>query len=137
MTWDGVERRKRRRYGVRDAAVRYKPASLLSFLRTPSVRHLLLNLSEGGLEFISREPFEEGLRLALQVTAPPVAGTVYATGRVARVKKSKSQDAFRVGVQFVRISPRSAAFLKAIVNSAVADGLDLSTQAYLKELERF
>lgn len=136
MAWDGVDRRQRKRYGVRDAIVRYKKASVLSFLAPASQKYLVLNLSEQGLEFITKESVREGQKLTVSVTAPPIRGTVHATGKVVWIKKSQGQDAFRVGLEFTRVSSRSAAYLKALLDSAVVDTIEISTRVYLKELDR-
>ena len=136
MAWDGVERRNRKRYGVRDAIVRYKKASLLSFIAPASQKYLVLNLSDTGLEFITKETVIEGRKLTVAVTAPPIRGTVHATGKVIWVKKSQEQDAFRVGLEFTRLSARSAAYLRALLDSAVVDTIEISTRVYLKELDR-
>jgi c-di-GMP-binding flagellar brake protein YcgR len=135
MAWDGVERRGRKRYGVKDAIVRYKKG-LLSFLAPASQKYLVLNLSETGLEFITKEQVHEGRKLTVLVSAPPVRGTVHARGRVIWIRKSQEQDAFRVGLEFTSISDRSRAYLKALLDSAVVDSIEISTRVYLKELDK-
>jgi hypothetical protein len=136
MPWDGVERRNKKRYGVRDAIIRFKNATLLSFLSPSSPNYLVLNLSETGLEFFTKDAVQVGRKLTVSVTAPPIRGTVHAKGKVVWVTKSKDQDVYRVGLEFGRLSARSSAYLKALLDSAVVDSIEISTRVYLKELDR-
>lgn len=136
MPWDGVERRRKKRYGVKDAIVRYKKAGLFSFISASSPKYLLLNVSELGLSFISKEQLAEGQGLVLTVTAPRVHGTIHARGRVIWVKKSDNQEAYRIGVEFASVRGRSRDLLKSLLDSAVVDSVEISTRVYLKELDK-
>lgn len=136
MSWDGVERRRKKRYGVKDAVVRYKRSGLFSFIAAFSPKYLLLNVSELGLNFISKEPLTEGQGLALAITAPRVHGTIHARGRVVWVKKSDQQEAYRIGVAFESVRGRSRELLKSLLDSAVVDSVEISTRVYLKELDK-
>jgi hypothetical protein len=135
MTWDGKERRAKKRYGVKGAVVRYKGSSPIAFLSASSPRYLILNLSETGLEFMTKEPIEEGAKLSFSLEAPRVHGTIRGRGEVIWVKPSKNQEAFRVGAA-IRLSGRSLTLARAILENAVIDSVEISTRVYLKEIER-
>lgn len=135
MSWDGKERRAKKRYGVKGAVVRYKPASPLSFLSSGSPRYLVLNLSETGLEFMTKEPIEEGRKLKFALEAPRIQGTIRGAGRVIWVKPSKNREACRVGAS-IRLTGRSLSLVRAILENAVIDSVEISTRVYLKEIER-
>lgn len=136
MSWDGRERRRKKRYGVKDAVVRYRKHPPFGLLFPPSDRYLVINLSQTGIAFITRDRLEEGVRLGLTLHAPPARVPIRAGGRVVWVHKSDRQDAFRVGVRFTRMSERARNVLKAVLDNAVIDSVDISTRVYLKELER-
>ncbi len=136
MVWDGAERRRKKRYGIKDAIVRYKRAGLFSFIRGTSQKYLLLNICELGLGFITKEPVRENEDLVLYVSGPRVFGTIRATGRVVWVKKSEHQEAYRVGVEFYGIRGRALDPLKTLLESAVIDSVEISTRVYLKEIDK-
>ncbi len=135
MTWDGKERRGKKRYGVKGAVVQYKKASPLSLFTAASGKYLVLNLSETGLEFMTKEPVAEGKRLNFYLEAPKVHGTIRAGGRVIWVKQSQNQEAYRVGAS-LKLSGRSRSLVKAVLDNAVIDSVEISTRVYLKEIER-
>lgn len=137
MGWDGKERRTRKRYAIREGTLRYRRGGLLSALLLPGApKLLLLNFSEEGCHFITREELQPGTPLRLRLQMPKIKGTVSATGQVAWCRKSAQSSAFRVGVRLNALSARSQALLKRMLDTAVLDNVDISTKAYLKEIER-
>ncbi len=135
MGWDGRERRKQKRYGLKDSLVQYKRSGVLSFLQTLSPRYLLLNFSKGGCHFISRENLEPGTLLNLRLEVPG-KGVFSARGSVAWARKSDRLDAYRTGIRFSHVSDRSRMVLQKLLDSALLENVDISTKVYLKEIDR-
>lgn len=135
-TWDGQERRKKKRFGVRGCTVRYKKGGLFSFLSSMSEKFLSLNVSETGLHFIARDPLAEGLILSLQLEAPQIGDKIYATARVVWCRKSEQHDANHVGVEFISLPKSSRVRLKVLLDNAVLEKIEITTKVYLKEIER-
>lgn len=134
--WDGADRRKKRRYGIRGSTVRYRTSGVFSFLSPYSAKLLLLNFSEGGCHFISKAPMEPGADLDLELEAPKVRGAVRARGRVVWSKKSEQREAFHVGVEFRPLSSGAKGALKNMLDAALLDNVDITTRQYLKEIDR-
>ncbi len=136
MGWDGRERRRKKRYGVKSSVVRYRKGGLLAFLKPPSPAYLLLNFSELGAHFITREELAPRRPLLLSIDAPSTAGTARVRGATVWTRKSEELGAFRVGVEFGALSERSERILKRMLDGAILDSVEISTKAYLKEIER-
>lgn len=136
MAWNGEERRKHKRYGVRGSTIRYKRGGLLAFMTSSSERYLVLNMSEGGLHFISKEELREGQRVSLTLDAPGLEGIVRGRGVVVWARKSHEHQAWRVGVRFTRFDERSRFRLRHILDNAILERVDITTKIYLKEIEK-
>jgi Tfp pilus assembly protein PilZ len=134
--WDGKERRKKKRFGVRGCTVRYKKGGLFGFLASFGERLLCLNLSESGLHFISKDPLESGAGLALELEAPQIGDKIHASGRVVWCRKSTEHEAHHVGVELGSISKSSRVRLKVLLDNSVLEKIEITTKVYLKEIER-
>lgn len=134
--WDGKERRAHTRFGVKGSSVSYRRAAILSFLGSYSPRYLIINISFGGLYFISKEQMKPGSRLDLLIEAPMAAVPIQAAGRVVWSRKSAGHEAWRTGVAFGKISDRSGKILKHVLDNTVIRKVDISTSIYLKEIEK-
>jgi len=133
--WDRSDRRGEKRFGVKDAAVRYVRGGWLSFLNAASRRYYLLNLSLGGCHFIAMEELKEGEPLKLLIEAPLAPAPLQASGRVAWVKKSKDFEAWRVGVEFLRMAEKHRRSLKFVLDNTILKKVDMSTRTYLRDIE--
>lgn len=137
MAWDGVERRRNKRYGVLSSTVRYGSGGVLSALANLGQKYLILNISESGLKFITKDPLNSGDKLKLQIEAPSISkAPVKAKGRVVWVMRSQTQDVWHVGVEFIAIKRKYEGILKTIVDSAILEKVDISTTMYLREIKR-
>lgn len=136
MCWDGTERRRHKRQGIRGSIVRFKPSSLFSFLAPYSEKLLLLDFSEGGCHFIAKTPLEPGTALDLELEAPRIRGAVHARGRVVWSRRSEHNDVYHAGVEITSISSGSRRVLKNMLDGALLDNVDISTRTYLKEIEK-
>jgi hypothetical protein len=136
MAWDGTERRRRKRYGLRNSTVRYRKGSGAAVLFSPaSPTYLLLNFSEIGCHFISKEPLQPGRTLTLTIEAPKFRPATV-TGRVVWAQKFAEMEAWRVGIEFTKVPEKSRAILKGMLDGAVLDTVEISTRVYMKEVER-
>jgi c-di-GMP-binding flagellar brake protein YcgR len=134
--WDGVDRRKGKRFGVKDATVTYVRGGLFSFLNPLSERYYLLNLSLEGCYFITRSALKEGESLKLTIEVPLAPTPIQARGRVAWVRKSKDFEAWRVGVEFNRLSEKHRKHLQFVLDNTILRKVDVSTRTYLRDIER-
>ncbi|MBI2933226.1 MAG: PilZ domain-containing protein [Planctomycetes bacterium] len=136
MGWDGGNRRRKKRYALKNSALRYRKGGLLAFLFPSSAKYLLLNFSETGAHFISREELKPGQRLRLAIEAPSLRGTIHVPARVTWCRRSSEINAYRVGVRFGTLGGRSKVLLKNLLDSAILENIEISTKVYLKEIER-
>lgn len=136
MAWDMVERRGKRRYGVKGSTVQHRKAGALGFLENYSPRYLILNLSETGLHFITKDVLKEGSLHALRIQAPPLDDPIGVKARVVWCRKSTEHDAFRVGMAFVSLREGERLRLRGVLDNAILDKVDMTTKQFLKEIER-
>lgn len=137
MIWDGIERRTKKRYGIRNSTVRYRKGSgPLALLAGQSPTYLLLNVSEQGCHFISKEQIPPGTMVSLTIDAPRLPRTIPLAGRVIWTQKSAEVDAFRTGVTFTRVPGKAKPILKTLLDNAILDNVEISTRVYMKEVER-
>ncbi|MCE9584915.1 MAG: PilZ domain-containing protein [Planctomycetes bacterium] len=135
-TWDGQERRKKKRFGVRGCTVRFKRGGMMSFLSLFGEKLITLNVSESGCHFINRDALAEGMAVSLQLEAPQAGDKVNAAGRVVWCRKSAEHDAHHVGVEFLSMPKASRVQLKILIDNAVLEKIEITTKVYLKEIER-
>lgn len=136
MEWNAVERRKKKRYGIRNSTLRYKRAGLVSFLSPHSPKFMLLNISEGGCHFISRDNLAPNDKINLIIDVPKLREPIHAKGRIVWCRKSEDIHAYRVGLEFLPLSTPSKKLLKTALESAILDNVEISTRVYLKEMEK-
>ena len=136
MGWDGKDRRRRKRYAVKNTTLHYRKGGFLAFLFPASPTYLVLNFSEIGCHFITREEMAAGASLRLSMNAPNVKGTIHATACVVWCRKSEEINAYRVGVEFAPLGGRSRGILKNLLDTAILENVEISTKVYLKEIER-
>lgn len=136
MPKTGPERRVKKRYGVKNSTLRYRRMGVLSVLRAPSPKYLLLNLSESGCHFITRELLSVGDALSLTIDAEKMAAPFRARGEVVWCRKSEELNAHRIGVRFTSIRGKSRTLLKHLLDGAILENIEVSTRIYLKEIER-
>ena len=136
MSWDGKERRRKKRYGIRNCTLVYRKGGLLAWLRPGSPKYLILNVSALGCHFISREELPCGQNILLSIEAPKLVGAIRARGRVIWTLPSKDMPAFHAGVEFSGVSGRSSLLLKNLLDSAILEKVEIPTTIYMKEIEK-
>ncbi len=136
MDWNGQEKRKKKRYGVRGSTVQYKKKFFLSMLKSTSARFLVLDMSEGGLHFVTREALQPGQVLLMDIAAPDREEPINARARVVWVRKSQDVEAYHVGVEFVKMSNKNATGLRHILDNAILNRVEMSTKVYLKQIDK-
>jgi len=134
MSWDGNERRRHRRYGVKGSVVRWRPGPPLGWITPSSPVYLLIDLSSEGCRFISKTELRPGRRLSLAIEAPGMRGASRVAGRVAWSRRSEELDAWHTGIALDRPGSRAAARIKILLDGAVLDRIEITTRHYLKEI---
>jgi hypothetical protein len=95
-----IERRKCRRFEVPGAQVKYKKIGLFAFLKTFSKEHPMLNLSKGGLAFLSQVKFSFGEKLLIQLLVPNESPLVL-LARVRWQGKPSINNSMITGAEFL------------------------------------
>ena len=136
MNWDGQERRSNKRYGVKKLGIQYSKTRLLSFLGSYSEKYLVINVSEGGLYFMTRENLLINQKLFVKLGSPHIDSSITAGIEVVWSAKSSEHDAFKIGARFVKLSEKNQKRLRKLLEEAVLDKIDFSTSIYLREVDR-
>ncbi|HTF56189.1 MAG TPA: PilZ domain-containing protein [Planctomycetota bacterium] len=134
MSWDGIERRRHRRYGVKGSTLRWRPGAPLGWVAPASAPHILIDLCPAGCRFISKRELAPGRALSLAIEAPPARATVRAAGRVAWSRRSEELDAWHTGISMKARNSGSAERLKIVLDGAVLERIEITTRRYLKEM---
>jgi len=112
------------RFGIRDSFVEYEPAVWLPFFTSRSAHSPLVDVSVGGLQFMSRRELKIGDKLRLDIHIPFLRRNFRSRGEVRWFSESSDPGVrYRIGVEFIRLSQRDAAYLKRLANSPSLCGL--------------
>jgi len=132
-----INHRDHSRYRVKGGMVRYKPVHFLGLFSKPSKMHLILDVSQDGIQFVTREEFKEQAMLSLDISAPFLNEEVIHTqGQVAWVRKAPGLEAFGVGVRFVRMDQADADKLKLLLDNNNLNKTKISDSVHLKRIDK-
>lgn len=133
MPENSSNHRDRERYRIKGGTVEYKPVHFWGLFSRPSKRHLLLDISQDGMQFVTREGFKEGATLSLDISAPGLGeGVIHAQGRVAWVRKAPGLEAYGVGVKFESMEQPELDKLKSLVDANNLNKTGISDSVHLK-----
>lgn len=130
--YNGPERRKRKRYGIKGSTICYKTG----FFGSYSDLYLMLNTSEMGMMFITKEELPPGKKLSCRLGFEELDGEISVSARVSWNKKSQQHQAYRTGVQITKIGDSDFRKLKAILDNAIGETLQIETGVFLKEIKK-
>ncbi len=109
-----IRGRRNRRFAVEDCTVEYRRHTALSFLgRAPRVSPLI-DLSVGGLQFVSDDLYDIGQRLNLKVIMPSAFRALSTQGEVVWAKRISDRSSYRMGVRFLNPSPEDISLLRSL-----------------------
>ena len=109
-----IRGRRSRRFIVEDATVEYRKHAALPFLGGAPKVSPLVNLSVGGLQFVSDDFFEKGQRLDLKVMVPSAFRALSIRGEVVWARRIMDRDSYRTGVRFVEPSAEDVSLLRSL-----------------------
>lgn len=130
------ERRRKKRFGVKGCTIRYRRTGFTGFFEEYSARYLVLNISEQGAHFITKDEAKEGQAFSFQIDAPGLDGPIEGQSKVVWVRKSAEFSAFRVGMEITSLRKADQPRLKSLLDNAVLDKIDMATKMYLKEIQK-
>lgn len=109
-----IRGRRNRRFVVEDCTVEYRRHTALPFLaRAPRVSPLI-DLSVGGLQFVSDDLYDIGQRLNLKVIIPSAFRALSTQGEVVWVKRIVDRPSYRMGVRFLNPSAEDISLLRSL-----------------------
>ncbi|MFW6163901.1 MAG: PilZ domain-containing protein, partial [Planctomycetota bacterium] len=109
-----IRGRRNRRFVVEDATVEYRRHSTLPFLGGSPRISPLLNLSVGGLQFVSEDYYDKGQRLDLRVMLPSAVRALVIRGEVVWAKRIVDRDAYRTGIRFLSPGAEDVSLLRSL-----------------------
>lgn len=125
MDEDWVNRRKQTRFRVKDCLVRSTRNGLLSFLRRPEGEpNPMLNLSTGGLEFMSSECYAQGQELRVEMDIPAFDTVLKARAEVRWHVAVPDQDLYRIGAEFSSIDDETVALIAQLERDGLMRNLE-------------
>jgi c-di-GMP-binding flagellar brake protein YcgR len=102
------DRRRSSRVPVPNSEVYYSTPLLPLLMRAPKgERCLLVNISGGGLQFISNQYLEPGKKISLLVIVPAFLGHMTFRARVVWSQKIPDKKVYRTGVEFLKMDRES------------------------------
>jgi len=114
------ESRKYKRYFVNGLKAGLREERLFGLSSKPTSREYpCLDISEGGLQFVTKHRFDPKTRILLDITIPTTRNhPIRVRARVAWFKLSSDFSAVLVGAQFVSVAKRHFAGLKMLIERA-------------------
>ncbi len=109
-----IRGRRNRRFIFEDATVEYRRHSTLPFLGGSPRVSPLINLSVGGLQFVSDDYFDPGQRLDLKVVIPSAFRSITLRGEVVWARRVANREVYRTGVRYIDPSSDDVALLRAL-----------------------
>ena len=109
-----IRGRRNRRFVVEDATVEYRRHSSLPFLGGSPKISALINLSVGGMQFVSEDLFDSGQRLDLRVMLPSAVRALVIRGEVVWAKRIVDRDSYRIGVRFLQPGAEDVSLLRSL-----------------------
>jgi hypothetical protein len=130
-----MEHRNHGRCRIKDSMVKYKPVRFLGLFSTPSKKHLILDISQDGMQFFTGEEFKKQARLSLDISAPSLDGEIiHARGQVAWVRKAPGIKAYGVGVKFGLMEQPDMDKLKLLLDNSNLNKTKISDSVRLKRI---
>lgn len=96
-----IRGRRHRRFVVEDCTVEYRKHSALSFLGGAPKVAPLVDVSVGGLQFVSEDLYDIGQRLDLKVIIPSIFRSLTVQAEVVWSKRVTHRSSYRVGARLV------------------------------------
>lgn len=122
-----MENRGGTRYTARSCFVECRPKRLFPFLKKAQADIFpLVNISEGGIQFLSHKAMARDDRVDLAISIPGEAELLRVGGRVAWVEKMEGRDFYRIGAAFVGMTEEDKGRLLSMVKERRLVPLDLS-----------
>ena len=109
-----IRGRRNRRFVLEDSTVEYRRHSALSFLSGAPKVSPLIDMSVGGLQFVSDDLYEIGQRLNLKVIAPSAFRSLTAQGEVVWAKRVAHRGSYRMGVRFLSPTAEVVGFVRTL-----------------------
>jgi hypothetical protein len=115
-----IERRIHKRYCVKGLKSRLRISLFLGLTSKPTSDEFpCIDISESGLQFVTKKVFVPQSRLLLDISTPYTRNApIRAKARVAWFKPSFDLDFYMVGVQFVSLGKAQHNELKTLVSKA-------------------
>jgi len=130
---EGIERRRYERRRVNDCHLYYREKRLANLFRRGQqgagiLPGFAVDLSEGGAQFLSKEKEEEGKKIEIFLDAPSLPETLKMTAVVRWCEKVPERNAYRIGVEFIRMSKDMARTIRSLVDDSIVRGMKRETR---------
>lgn len=137
MTEDKKERRIHKRYTIKGCSIQYKSGNFLNLFSKTSNKYLVLDISQNGLQFITKEHFKKQAHLSLDITAPLLNDKViHAKGRIAWVRPSIGLDICGIGIEFINMEEEERSKLQLLLDDAATDKDKIPDKVHLDKAEK-
>jgi len=132
-----TEKRVHKRYNIPGCVIRYKPDSFFSRFSKASHKYMVLDISQSGIQFVTREKFNEQTPLLLEITAPTLnKETIHIKGRVVWIRASSSLHIYSVGVKFITMKETERVRLQLLLDNAPANKSEIPDKVHLDKAEK-
>lgn len=113
-----LDKRKDTRVSVKEGVVRFKPTGgHFTFLKGSSEEMPIINVSQRGMRFLSRNKLLIGEKLSFNIGIPLLGSEpLVADGRIVWVDRSHRYEGYLIGVKFTAMTRESMSRLKNLVS---------------------
>ncbi|MFH0888133.1 MAG: PilZ domain-containing protein [Planctomycetota bacterium] len=132
-----AENRTHKRYSIMGCTIRYKPDTFFSRFSKVSHKYMVLDISQSGMQFITKEKFNKQTPLLLDITAPTLnREIIHIKGRVVWIKASPALHIYGVGVEFINMKEADRLRLQLLLDNAAASKSKISDNVHLDKADK-
>jgi c-di-GMP-binding flagellar brake protein YcgR len=131
------EHRNFKRYSIDGLAVRSEEKHVLGLFNAAPKKHMVLDISKGGIHFISREKFKLEQELSLEITGKLLKDApIKAQGKIIRIKEFPGMTAYAIGAEFTCLDPENQERLKTLLKNAAKAKGEISSYIDINATEK-
>lgn len=123
------EQRSIKRYSIDGLTVQAKENHFLGLFEKTSHKHMVMDISEGGVHFMSRQEFKEGDKITLTIISHTQKDfePIIVKGRIKRVKSLPGLSTYGIGVEFINMEPANIERIRTLIQTVSKTKGDISS----------
>jgi hypothetical protein len=132
-----AENRTHKRYSIMGCTIRYKPDGFFNRFRKASHKYMVLDISESGIQFVTRKKFNTNTNLLLAISAPTLnQEIIHIIGNVVWTRASSALHIYSVGAKFIKMQETDKSRLQLLLDHATARKSNIPEDIHLDKAKK-